>query len=311
MERLTIGSEEHKLLFCRGFVETHIPYRAEDVAWPDLDPESLARLKALPVWNEAVKTEASTALKVQTLGKVEPDPVLAEAIQGYEEGRHAAILALLTRHYGIDVAPFAPPVPPKDPTWTFLRTGYGECLDSFFAFGLFAIGKRSGFFPSALIDIFEPIMQEEARHILFIVNWAAYLRARRPLALRPAFDARRAWNIVAQGFDRLRGAMAMSGSGSGSGGANGANGKEKPAAPQAQDGFTLKSHTAFGDFKLRTFLELCLSENERRLSPYDPRLLRPRLVPGSVRFALKFLPRTNPAEPHGSPLSRESGRGLG
>ena len=51
-------------------------------------------------------------------------------------------------------------------------------------------------------------MQEEARHILFIVNWAAYLRARRPLVLRPAFDAWRGWNIVAQAFDRLKGALA-------------------------------------------------------------------------------------------------------
>ena len=39
--------------------------------------EGLARLKALPVWNEAVRTEAATAVKVQTLGRPEPDPVLA------------------------------------------------------------------------------------------------------------------------------------------------------------------------------------------------------------------------------------------
>ena len=50
-------------------------------------------------------------------------------------------------------------------------------------------------------------MQEEARHILFIVNWAAYLRARRPAP--PAAGLRRAaaWNIVAQALDRVRGAM--------------------------------------------------------------------------------------------------------
>ena len=47
---------------------------------------------------------------------------------------------LLTKHYGIPVAPFPPPEVPKDPTRAFLRTGYGECLDSFFAFGLFRLG---------------------------------------------------------------------------------------------------------------------------------------------------------------------------
>jgi hypothetical protein len=284
-----IGSEEHARLFCGTFVETHRPFRPQDIAWPELDEEGLARLRSLPVWDEAARTEAATAVKVQTLGDSETDPVLKEAItlQGYEEGRHAEIIALLTKTYGIATAPFGQPEKPKNPTWTFLRTGYGECLDSFFAFGLFDIGRRSEFFHKDLIALFDQIMQEEARHILFIVNWAAYLRARRPLPLRPVFDARRAWNIAAQAFDRVKGALQMAGG----------NGNGDVEEKGTQDGFTLKSHSVFGDFKLRSFLELCLRENERRLSLYDPRLLRPVLVPGVVRRLVKVLPKPKPGLP--------------
>ena len=283
-ETVRIGSEEHGRLFCRTFIETHRPFRPEDIVWPNLDEESLARLRGLPVWDEAARTEAATAVKVQTLGEEETDPVLKEAIalQGYEEGRHAEIISLLTKTYGISTAPFGQFEKPKNPAWTFLRTGYGECLDSFFAFGLFDIGRRTEYFHKDLIALFDQIMQEEARHILFIVNWAAYLRARRPLPLRPAFDLRRAWNIAAQAFDRVKGAMQMAGG-------DGDGGDDKGKA--TQDGFTLKSHTVFGDFKLRSFLELCLAENERRLAPYDPRLLRPALVPGTVKLLLKVLPK--------------------
>jgi len=285
-ESLRIGSEEHGRLFCSTFIQTHRPFEPSDIVWPDLDEESLSRLKGLPVWDEAARTEAATAVKVQTLGETETDPILKEAIalQGYEEGRHAEIINLLTRKYGIPTASYGEPERPKNPTWTFLRTGYGECLDSFFAFGLFDIGRRTEYFHKDIVDLFDQIMQEEARHILFIVNWAAYLRARRPFALRPVFDARRAWNILAQAFDRVKGAMQMAGGGNGDGG-------EKKGT---QDGFTLKSHSAFGDFKLRSFLELCLAENERRLSVYDPLLLRPTLVPGAVKVLVKMLPKPKP-----------------
>ena len=287
MEVIRIGSDEHGRLLCRTFIETHRPYQPRDIVWPALDEEGLARLKSLPVWDEAVRTEAATAVKVQTLGETETDPILKEAIalQGYEEGRHAEIIALLTKNYGIPTAPFGEPERPKDPKWTFLRTGYGECLDSFFAFGLFDIGRRTEYFHEDLIALFDQIMQEEARHILFIVNWAAYLRARQPVPLRPAFDTRRAWNIVAQAFDRVKGAMQMAG-GNGDGGEDGGEAKKG-----TQDGFTLKSHNAFGDFTLRSFLELCLAENDRRLSIYDSRLLRPALVPGTVKLLVKVLPR--------------------
>jgi hypothetical protein len=289
------GSQEHKELLCRTFIDTHDPFRPAEIRWPDLDAESLERLKSMPIWNEATRTEAATAVKVQSLGDIETDPLLAEAIslQGYEEGRHAEVLKLLTRHYRIDVAPFPPPEVPKDPTLAFLRTGYGECLDSFFAFGLFRLGERAAIFPKGLISVFETIMQEEARHILFIVNWAAYLRAQRPLLLRPGFDMWRGWNIVAQAFDRLTGAMRMAGGdGKKSDSQDVASDQDK-----AQTGFTLKAHSVFGDFSLRTFLELCLEENDRRLSPYDPRLLRPTLVPSVIRRVVKVLPRRTPARP--------------
>jgi hypothetical protein len=52
----------------------------------------------------------------------------------------------------------------------------------------------------------------------------------------------------------------------------------------------LKSHGSFGDFTLRSFLELCVAENQRRFAPYDARLLRPILVPATVKFMLRFLP---------------------
>ena len=288
---LVIGSEEHKELLCRTFIDTHDPFRPSEIRWPDLDAESLQRLKDMPVWNEATRTEAATAVKVQSLGDTERDPLLAKAIslQGYEEGRHAEVLLLLTKHYGIPVQPFAPPEVPKDPTLAFLRTGYGECLDSFFAFGLFRLGADAELFPKALISIFETIMQEEARHILFIVNWAAYLRARRPVLMRPAFDVWRGWNITAQAFDRLKGALSMAGGDKKDDEKK--DGAAAPARDETQDGFTLKSHSAFGDFSLRSFLETCLAENDRRLSLYDPRLLRPMLVPSVIRRVVKVLPR--------------------
>lgn len=271
-----IGSPEHKELLCSFFTDSHDPYKPAELKWPALDDAAVKRLQMLPIWEEAVRTEAETALAVLTMGAAEKDPVLSKAItlQGYEEQRHADILAMLTQKYGISVPKFSPAAP-VDPGWAFMRIGYGECFDSFFAFGLFALARDSGFFPPSLVELFEPIMQEEGRHIIFHVNWVAYNQAKLPYAGRPRYVFRRGLAMWLQALSRLKTALRIKG-----------------AADDSQDNFTMNAHAQFGDISPREFVELCLRENERRLAPYDPRLLRPLLVPSIARTILPTLPRS-------------------
>jgi hypothetical protein len=54
--------------------------------------------------------------------------------------------------------------------------------------------------------------------------------------------------------------------------------------------FTMKGHQAITmDITPRHFLELCLTENAQRLERYDPRLLRPRLVPAIAHLLCRVL----------------------
>ena len=132
MGNLVIGSPEHKKLLCRFFIDSHDPYKPADLPWPELDADARQRLALLPIWEEALRTEAETALAVITMGQAEKDPLLSEAIslQGYEEQRHADLLRLLTKKYKIAVPDFSS-TRPDDPSWAFMRIGYGECFDSF------------------------------------------------------------------------------------------------------------------------------------------------------------------------------------
>ena len=51
------GSEAHKELFCRQFIETHQVFDPETLPWPHLDAASLARLRGVPFWQEVYHTE--------------------------------------------------------------------------------------------------------------------------------------------------------------------------------------------------------------------------------------------------------------
>src|SRR6185369_7724418 len=65
MPQLKVGSDEHKQVFCREFVETHHAYEPEDLRWPDLAPAEVERLRNLPFWGEAIGSERTAAARVR------------------------------------------------------------------------------------------------------------------------------------------------------------------------------------------------------------------------------------------------------
>ena len=271
---IRIGSEEHKRLFCRTFLDTFDPYKPAVIAWPRLDGDALARLTGLPFWSIAVETEGETSMRMQVAADATRDPLIREeiALNAFEERRHKEVLENMIRFYGIVIGPEPDYPRPQYPEWAFMQTGYGECFDSFFAFGLFKIARDSEYFPPALVEVFEPVIQEEARHILFFVNWLAYMQANRPAWRRPAFMAKRAYALARKAWNRLQLA--------------------KVAAPDNRSNMTMRWHESMGiDLTPGSFMRICLAENDRRMAPYDARLLRPRFMPGLVRLALPLIGR--------------------
>jgi hypothetical protein len=268
---IRLGSEAHKALFCTTLLDTFNPYKPAVIDWPKLDDAALKRVTGLPIWDIAVRTENRASLRVMAYADLVDDPLLRQAVElnGFEEGRHRHVLSNLVRAYGIALKPEETVRTPRDAEWAFMVTGFSECIDSFFAFGLFEAARRSGYFPEELVDTFEPVVHEEARHILFFVNWVAWQRRNISIWRRPWFELKvmAVWVFLA--WERM--------------------GLAKDVGTAEETNFTVVGGEAVADIDVPGLMDLCLAENDRRLAPYDPRLIRPTFFPRLVRFARRFL----------------------
>ena len=276
------GSDVHRREMCRMFRETFNPYRPSVLDWPKLEPDALQRIVSLPIWDIAVQTEGRARLRMAAYAATidEPDMRHALALNAWEESRHKEVLSRMVTAYKIALASEPPDVYPKDVEWAYLVTGYSECIDSFFAFGLFEVARRSGLFPPELIDTFEPVMQEECRHILLFANWVAWHRARLSWWQRIRFELKVAavWAFLV--WERISLARTLD-----------ADGNEH----KHDNNFTVNGAHAVSaaETSVHELMTLCLEENDRRFSGYDRRLLRPETMPKLVRFALRFMRADN------------------
>src|SRR5262249_5664083 len=120
--------------------------------------------------------------------------------------------------------------------------------------------------------IFDGVMQEEARHILFFCNWAAYRGVQLPLVQKPWFFVRRACGVALQALGRGRTALQLR------------------DGETTGDDFTMQIPDRIGAVPLTSLARTCIRANGLRLAPSGPGLLRPRMVPSLVGLALRFVP---------------------
>ncbi len=273
---MSIGSEDHKQLFCHSFIDTHRPYDPHQLPWPELNADQLKVLRGIPFWGEALKVETNAGMMVAAFAETVPDPLLREAIalQGREEARHALLLEVMMARYGIEVE--RPDVVfPERLEAAFINLGHEECLDSFFAFGFFEIARRAQIFPTELFAMFEAILDEEARHIVFFVNWLTYSQIQRGQGAA-WWRSLRSLYYYGRALQRLVGSI-QSGDRSG-------------------PGFTANGAAMLGlELTPEIFVNTCLQENQRRVSIMAGELLRPSLMPALFGTAQQVLKLLSPA----------------
>ena len=113
-----------------------------------------------PIWDIAMQTEGNASLRVLSYAATIKDPLLREAVEidGFEETRTSRSCPIWYRRMAfrwrrnrntcVRAVPRA-----------FLLAGFCECVYTFLLLVSFAPAKRSGFFPPALVDTFEPVVQ--------------------------------------------------------------------------------------------------------------------------------------------------------
>jgi hypothetical protein len=270
---MKIGSDEHKQRFCNAFIASHCRFNPESLKWPDLDAAALDRLRSIPFWQEVLYTERRAGAIVAAFAATIADPLVRKAVtlQGFEEARHAELLRLMIRRYGVTAEERQPDAPSGDLLRAFADFGYGECLDAFLGFGVFKIARRAGFLPDAMFEIFETLIHEETRHIVFFINWMAWHQVARGRGTRWQRGAT-ATHYYARAISRLLGTVRRG---------RGANDGKDFSATQAGvflDGFTF-----------RGFVAECCAEHARRMKEFDPELLQPHFLPRLAGIALAGL----------------------
>jgi hypothetical protein len=271
---MTDGSQAHKTLFCRSFIETHRRFEPAELPWPELDQTSIDRLRSIPFWSVALAAERNAGRMVARYAETLTDPLIREALamQGVEEARHARLLDEMLKRYNVPV--LEKPLPPPDASErAFLDFGYEECIDSFFGMGIFGLARQVQMFVPELTDIFEIVLLEEARHVTFFVNWIAYERIRRGRGAR-AFQTFSTLLGYARAVKRIVTTFAPS----------------AKDAPKTQGvGFGAEGAFAiFDDVTWRSFLTSCIEEHYRYMAAMPKELMTPTVLPNLAKFALSL-----------------------
>ena len=290
------GSVEHRDLVCREFINGFKSYDVSDLQWPELDRVSAGRIRAMPFWNDALRAEQIAADRARRMAEAETDHAVREALAllTFEKGRAAGLIESLMQRYGIKIQRFRGERC-RRPEWGYMRNGFTELYDMLLAFGLFRLGAQAQYLPATLIAIFEDLMAEEARHVIFFHNWTLLRMRRAPFHQRPLVMVYRVAALSLSTLSRLQTGMRLA--------------LNRPSTEPA-DHFVMwaPSQLLGNAVSFRRFVEIGVGEFERRMAAFDSSLPRPWLAPAMLRLATHLLPDDRRRRPRAERRVRHADR---
>ena len=236
----------------------------------------------MPFWQEVYHTERRAGAIVAAFTPQVRDPLVREAValQGVEEARHAKLLSTMIGRYEIDATEQPLEQFPKNLETAFIDFGFGECLDAFLGFGAFKTARESKFLPEGMFEIFDMLMLEETRHIVFFINYMAWRQVQKGRGFIPVRALTNLW-FYGRAARRLGGMVGR--------------GKQ---ANNGRDFAVTQANMFLDGFSFRDFVEDCYRENGRRMEAFDPDLLQPRLLPAIADVAASGLRIWDRRRPH-------------
>jgi hypothetical protein len=265
VKQIKIGSYDSKKQFCRRFTEGY-GLESNLISWPKVDSSTLERLQRIPLWSRVLQSKRDAAQIINAFADTLSDSMIKEAValQGQHEQRHYEALESFVQTYDIAASIPQAAAIPKNLEAAFIDLGFHKCLDALLGFGFYGLANETRAFPEDLLQQFDRLLNEEARHIVLFINWFAYSQTKQS----------KSWN-------ELRGTNAI----------------------WKQRGELLKLLMAFGkdddeenilfilfggahpeQLTAERFLALCLSENKRRMSLPSTEGLQPQLAPTLASF---------------------------
>jgi hypothetical protein len=259
---MNIGSYEYKKRFCQSLIDSHVSDDSASLRWPTLDPVTLEHLQSLPIWRRSLLTQHYAAQIVAAFAATIKDPMVKAAVtlQAQEQARLVKIIQSFLSAYSIPAPALSTATLPKNLEAAFIKVGYRNCLDLFWADGLREAAHKASAIPADLNQRFDRLLAQQARHSIFLVNWMAYQKTK----LNKQWGE---WNAVPALLSRsgtLVGLIAAFGP---------KDLDERPASTRWMARYTIE-----------TFLKLCLSVHQSRMQPISIDLLQPQISVNLAKF---------------------------
>jgi hypothetical protein len=259
---MDIGSYEYKKRFCQRLMDSHVPDDPASLRWPTLDPVTLEHLQSLPIWRKGLLAEHYAAQIVAAFAATLKDPMVKAAVmlQAQEQARLVKVIQSFLSAYNIPAPALPPAALPKNLEAEFIKVGYRNCLDLFWADGLREAAHKANAIPAVLGDRFEQLLAQQARHSVFLVNWMAYQK----IKLNKRWGE---WNAVPAILSRSGTLVSLIAAFSPK------DLDERPASTRWMARYTIE-----------TFLKLCLSVHQTRMELISTDLLQPQIGVNLAKF---------------------------